>query len=108
MIINCELFAHIDSENLLKILNNNISLKNLVDLESEKAIDDIAANQGHKCGGCCGIDSSCGCSQNKLLTDTSYLTSALMAIFNYYIPDDIKNAIHMGGTTFIGDETINH
>jgi hypothetical protein len=104
LIINSELFAYIDSDDLKRILNNNISLKNLVDLEVEKADNDTAVGSGHKCGGCgsgCSGDSTCCGSSNELSGDTLYLTSALMSVFNFYIPEDIKNAIHLGGTTFI-------
>jgi hypothetical protein len=95
--INTDIFGFIESEKLKELMNSDEGLKSFIDQEIDRMKDE---DMNKSCGGC-GKDCGCGCSHSEIILDTGYLTTALMSIFNYYIPDNVKDAIHLGGTTFI-------
>lgn len=94
---SAEIYAFIDEKALVELLDNNEDLKNFVEQEAERVSEKVPQEKCSCCRGGCGH----GCGTNCDKVDPAYLTAAMMSIFNYYIPDNIKNAIHLGGSTFI-------
>lgn len=108
MEIKSDIFASIEKDALLKLIDEDKSLKNFVDSEMERIKDEELVKQ---CGGCksgCGSECSSGCGsgcgKKQETADAAYLTSALISIFNYYIPDKIKDSINLTSSTFIDEE----
>lgn len=96
------MFAFADEKRIDEIISSDKGLRDFIDQEIDRMTDEgLIKNCGgcghgegdHKCGGCCG--------KRTHGPDAAYLTTALISIFNYYIPDKIKNAINLGGSTFI-------
>lgn len=104
MKVSADIYAYIEGGSLLDMIEKNKELKDFVEQEislmPEKA---RPKNGGCGCGGgCCGHSSSGSscCGSDKQNEDPAYLTAALMSIFNYYLPEDIKDAIHLTGTAY--------
>ncbi|KPU43649.1 hypothetical protein OXPF_30910 [Oxobacter pfennigii] len=110
MKINADLFSFIEDNSLLELIERNPDLKKYIDdeisrLEDEGIIHNCSCPM-RKAKGCSGCSSgknagcSSGCSHSNS-SNPAYLTALLSSIFNFYIPDDIKNAINLGVTTYI-------
>lgn len=100
MKVYSDLYASIESHELLKLLEGDENLLAFVQSETDRAKDENAK------GAClsCGRGQCRGCMQNYNKEDAVSLTSALISIFNYYIPDNIKEAIHLQSSTYLGSE----
>lgn len=96
MKINSELYASIDENKLMELLDKNPALKAFVNDEISRMVD---SNVIDKCSGCQGCGH--GCSHGKASHDVAYLTTALLSIFNFYLPTDIKEAINVESTSFV-------
>jgi hypothetical protein len=48
-----------------------------------------------------------GKSSLEMPEDTAYYTAVLTAVFNYYIPEEIKDNIHMSQSTYVWDKSEN-
>lgn len=92
MRINADLFSFIDSKDLMEFLERNPELKAYVDEETGRRAKEEKACGCSGCGGC-----GKGCSS----PDAEYLTTALSAILDYYIPDNVKNALHLSNIVYI-------
>jgi len=99
MKIGAEMYAFIEHANLMRIIEGNKGLKDFVGQEMDRMRDEGIIK---RCGGCGGGCCS-GCGSKHEEADPAYLTAALMSVFNYYIPEGIKNEIHMGGSTYIDE-----
>lgn len=97
MKICSDLYASIESKELLKLLKNDENLKSFVQSEADRAKDGYAGQMCRPCdAGCCNK-----CPKNRADEDAAFLTSSLISIFNYYIPDNIKEAINLQSSTYI-------
>lgn len=91
--ISADLYASIDSGSLLRLINDKPELKSFIDEEFEKA---------KRTGSCASCSGGChGCNGCSRIDDKAYLTTALISIFEYYMPEDIKSSIQMGGSSYI-------
>lgn len=95
-----DLYASIESQELLKLLGSDESLKAFVQSEVDRAKDEYDKSSCSSCtGGRCQK-----CTKNNEDKDPAFLTSALISIFNYYIPDDIKDAIGLQSSTYLDNK----
>lgn len=104
--VSADIYAYIEGTSLMDIIEKNKGLKAFVEQEMALMPEDARPQKcGSGCGGCCGHSSgasgsSC-CGRDNEREDPAYLTAALMSLFNYYLPEDIKNALHLGGTAYL-------
>ena len=77
----------------MELLEKNPALKAFVNDEISRMVD---SNVIDKCSGC----QECG--HGKASPDVAYLTTALLSIFNFYLPTDIKEVINIESTSFVG------
>lgn len=96
MKIAAEIYANIDSKALLKLICDKPELAGLIKTETSNM---KAGTYGRNCPALCCRDCA-GCSR---VDETAYLSTALISIFEYYIPEDIKNAIHMSGSSYVDE-----
>lgn len=102
MKISSDIYAFIDDDNLVRLIDSNNGLKDYVSSEMDH-MTDIGVGKGcpaNSCAGCAGCARACSLGAPP---NAAYLSTALISIFNYYIPDEIKNAIHLGGGTSVGE-----
>jgi hypothetical protein len=95
--INIELYGSIDSGLLPALLEKYPELKGFAEHEDSRTLDDKNARQTG-CTGCGG-----GCCNKSKMQDIDYLTSALSSIFDYYLPDDVRNSLHISSTIYVED-----
>jgi len=100
--VNADIYAFADEKKIIEIIECNRELKDFIDEEMDRMTDEGIIK---KYGGCHHHSGNCNCGgcckKGADTPDAAYLTTAMISIFNYYIPDNIKNAINLGGSAFI-------
>lgn len=97
MKIYSDLYASIEGSELLKLLECNENLKAFVYAEADRSKGEYERKGCGSCSsGCCQ-----GCDRKGDSNDAAFLTSALISIFNYYLPDSIKEKINLQSSTYL-------
>lgn len=97
MKINAEVYAYAHWNELKMLLDKDPGLKSHVDSELKNMTDRDMVKKCPSCRGCGG-----GCCEN-MQDDPSYPAAVLSSIFDYYMPDIVKNTLQMSVITYVDE-----